>query len=87
MPEDRRDLARRLERALDSIPPMDEAVVQILRRKTPAERLELCFAANRGLRALMEMAIRREHEEWTDAQVQREVAARMLALPDDFEMR
>ena len=87
MPEQRKDVADRLERALASIPPTDEAVVRILRRKRPAERLEMCFAANRGLRALIDIAVRREHETWTDHQVQREVAARWLTLPEDFQMR
>ena len=87
MPEQREDLADRLPRGGEDFPPMDEAVVQILRRKTPAQRLEMCFAADRGLRALMEMAIRSQHRTWTDADVKREVARRMMALPEDFEMR
>jgi len=87
MSQQHEDLADRPERSPEDFPPMDRAVVQILRRKTPAQRLEMCFAADRGLRALMEMAIRSQHQTWTDADVKREVARRMMALPEDFEMR
>ncbi len=56
----------------------DDAVVEVLRRLTPAERLAI---ANRmwvsARQALLSM-LRAEHPDWTDQQVQQEVVRRML---------
>ena len=83
MTPDRSNLRGKLASDLAQIEIVDDAVAEILRQKTPAERLEMCFAANRGYRILVEAAIRREHEHWPDDQVKRELARRMLSLCDD----
>jgi len=56
---------------------VDEAMVAVLREKTERERLEMGFAMWRFARDLMRSAIAAEHSDWTDEQVQREVAKRM----------
>ncbi len=57
---------------------VDEAVAAILRTKTPAQRLAMGFAANRTARMLIAGGIRRDHPDWTAAQVKAEVARRMM---------
>jgi hypothetical protein len=56
---------------------VDDAVAEILRHKTPAERLAMMFAANRTMRLMLEASIAGEHPHWTSQQVLREVARRM----------
>jgi hypothetical protein len=55
----------------------DDAVVEVLRRLTPAERLAI---ANRmwvsARKALLAM-LRTDHPQWTNQQVEQEVARRM----------
>jgi hypothetical protein len=58
-------------------------VIAILRRKAPAERVEMCGRANKGMRLLVAMAIREEHPDWDEPAVQRELARRWLATSDD----
>lgn len=87
MRESREQRLARIAKALDEHHSPDEAVVHILRNRTPAQKLEMCFAADRGFRGLLEIAIRREHENWPEVEVQREIARRIMTLPKDFEMR
>ncbi|HYO09553.1 MAG TPA: hypothetical protein VER17_11330 [Tepidisphaeraceae bacterium] len=56
---------------------IDDDVAEILRRKAPAEKMEMIFAANRTMRLRIEGALRTWHPQWTDEQVAREVARRM----------
>ena len=56
---------------------IDDAVAEILRQKTPAEKLAMIFAANRTMRLRIEGALRTWHPDWTDEQVRREVVRRM----------
>ena len=56
---------------------VDDAVAEILRRKTPAERVEMIFACNRTMRLLIEGGIRTFHPDWDDVQIKKEVARRM----------
>lgn len=57
---------------------LDPAIVEILKRKTPAERLAMVFAANRTMRLRLEGHLRTYHADWTDVQIQQEIARRML---------
>lgn len=57
---------------------VDEAIAQVLRRKTPAQRVAMIFAANRTMRAVIEGSVRARHPDWDDAHVKREVARRMM---------
>lgn len=56
---------------------VDDAIAEVLRRKTPARRLAMIFAANRTMRAVIEGSIRQQHPDWDDDRIKREVARRM----------
>ena len=56
---------------------LDEAVVEILRRKTKTERVAMIFEANRTMRLRLEGHLRTRHPEWDDQAVQQEIARRM----------
>ena len=57
---------------------LDDATVAILRAKTPAERLAMAFECNRTTRLLIADQLRMQHPDWTDGQIQSDVARRML---------
>ena len=61
---------------------VDEAVAEVLRRKTPAERVAMIQASNRTMRLLIAGHLRALHPEWDDQAVAREVARRMLLGTD-----
>ena len=56
---------------------LDDAITEILRRKTPAERLEMVGEANRTLRGIIAAQVRSCHPDWDDQAVLAEVAGRM----------
>lgn len=56
---------------------LDEAVVKVLRQKTPAERVAMIFAANRTMRLRLEGHLRTRHPDWDNQAVMREIARRM----------
>ncbi len=49
----------------------------VYRQKTPEERLQIGFGMWRAARKLVEAGIRRQHPEWSDDQVNGEIAYRM----------
>jgi len=57
---------------------VDDAVADVLRRKTVTERIEMVFAANRLIRLRIEGHLRTEHPDWSDEHVAAEVAKRVL---------
>ena len=61
---------------------VDDAVADILRRQTPAERVEMALAANRLTRLRIGGHLRTIHPDWDDARVQAEIARRMLLGSD-----
>jgi len=56
---------------------VDEAVARVLRRMTPAQRLERMFDCNRTMRLMLEASIGARHPDWTRKQVMSEVARRI----------
>ena len=56
---------------------LDDDLAAVLRRKTPAERVEMIAAANRTARLLAAAGIRFQHPDWNDEQVQAEVIRRV----------
>lgn len=56
---------------------MDGQVAAIMRAKSPAEKLAMLDEMWLLARSLAEAGVRRSHPQWTDAQVQREVARRI----------
>lgn len=61
---------------------VDEEVAAILRTKTPAERIAMAAAAHRTARAIFTARVQSQHPDWTDEQVQREVARRLTRGTD-----
>lgn len=58
---------------------VDDQLAQVLRRKSPAEKVEMVVAANRTARLLAAAGIRYQHPEWNDAQIQAEVIRRVTS--------
>jgi hypothetical protein len=56
----------------------DERVLAILRTKSTIERFQLANEANKTARALVAGYIKTTHPDWTDSQIDAEVARRML---------
>ena len=56
---------------------VDDAVAEILRRKTPAERLAIAFALWTSTRDMLRVHLKKSHPEWNDEMVNREVARRL----------
>jgi hypothetical protein len=56
---------------------VDEKMAEILRRKTPAERLMIGFGLWRSTVRLLSFYIKSAHPEWGEPTVQAEVARRM----------
>ncbi|MEX0702561.1 MAG: hypothetical protein WD069_10745 [Planctomycetales bacterium] len=67
------------ERRLDPrrIELVDPMMVEVLRAKTPAERLAIAASLWRHAQRMTATALRREHPEWSDAEIQRETARRL----------
>ena len=57
---------------------VDDKVAEILRKKTPAEKVQMVCDANRTARILIASSLRSRHPDWDEAEVQAEVARRML---------
>ncbi|MDZ4684436.1 MAG: hypothetical protein SH850_05050 [Planctomycetaceae bacterium] len=56
---------------------LDPMVVEILRQKTPAERLAQAFDMWDFAVVMIRSSIRHEHAEWSEAEVLREAARRL----------
>lgn len=61
---------------------MDDATVEMLRNKTPAERLAMVSDANDTVRILVAAGIRWQHPEWNETSVQKEMVRRMTREAD-----
>ncbi len=56
---------------------MDPMMVEILRAKTPAQRLEISFGMWETARVILRGSIQQQHPDWTEAMVQHELARRI----------
>jgi len=67
------------ERRLDSwqIETVDEAMVEIYKKKTPLERLQIAFGLWRSTKILLFNNLRSLHPNWDEKRIQREVARRI----------
>ena len=61
---------------------VDDAVAEVLRRMTPARRVQAALEANVFVRLAIAGHLATVHPDWTEAQVQAEVARRMLRGSD-----
>ncbi len=58
---------------------LDDAMVKVLRRKTPAQRVAMVFDAERTWLLMLQTKLRAEHPEWTTEEITREIARRRLS--------
>ena len=56
---------------------LDDAMAQVLREKSVAQRLAIGNSLWIYARDLMQSVLRQEHPEWSDEEIQRRVARRM----------
>jgi hypothetical protein len=61
---------------------VDEAIAEILRQKTPAERIAIACEMHRTARLLITARLQQQHPEWTEEAIAREVARRMTREVD-----
>jgi hypothetical protein len=61
---------------------VDDAVAEALRRLTPLQSIAAIADANDMARLLAAAGIRRLHSDWSESEVQAEVARRMLDAAD-----
>jgi hypothetical protein len=67
-----------VERALPTnIESIDDSLAEVLRTKSPAEKVAMINAANRTARILAESGVRFMHPDWDEAQIQAEVIRRV----------
>ena len=57
---------------------LDPVVAKVLQSKTPGERIRMGFECNRTARRMMAAGLSSQHPDWTDEEIQREIARRML---------
>lgn len=62
---------------------VDDDVAEILRRKTPAERVAMINEFWHSARQKIDATVRGEHSDWDDTQVAAEVARRMTKREED----
>jgi len=72
---DRADVAQTLRRPV--VEKMEPQMAEVMRQKTPAERLEIAFDMWDFARDMIRANLRRENPAWSDEQVQTETARRM----------
>lgn len=56
---------------------LDPKMVEVLRAKTPRERVEIANGMWRSARDMIDRVLRQDHPDWSDEQIQRAVAERM----------
>ena len=56
---------------------LDDAMAEVLRRKTPAERLQIAFELWTFTRDMLRAHLKRTHPDWTEEMVRREAARRL----------
>jgi len=57
---------------------IDEQMAEIMRSKTPGERLAIVSSMWRMGRVLIESMLRYDHPDWSDEDINKETARRML---------
>lgn len=56
---------------------VDDVMAEILRKKTPAERLQIGFSLWTSARKMLTAHLKSIHSDWDDKQISREVAKRL----------
>lgn len=73
-------IIRNIHEAMRRIRVIDDATVEMLRKKTPAEKIAMCFELNRLFRLRLHKHYQRLHPDWDEKQVLRAVAQKWLSL-------
>ena len=60
---------------------VDDAMAEVLRRKTPAERFQIGFALWTSARDMLIVHLKKTHPEWSFEMIEQEVARRMSEIP------
>jgi len=60
---------------------LDDAMVEVLRGKTPTERVAMVFDAERTMRLMLEANLHWRHPDWDAESVAREIARRRNREP------
>ncbi|TWU28600.1 hypothetical protein [Bythopirellula polymerisocia] len=60
---------------------VDDQMAEVLRGKTPAERVAMIGSANRTARVLAEAGVRHHHPDWQESQIREEVIKRVCRGP------
>lgn len=61
----------------DQIEVVDDAMAEVLRRKTGEERLKIAFGLWSSARRMLLAYLRSEHPDWSEAQINCEAARRL----------
>lgn len=56
---------------------MDDCMIEVLRAKSPAERLAIANGMWRFAHNMIDAILRSEHPDWSEVQIERETARRM----------
>lgn len=56
---------------------MDSMMVEIMRNKTPAQRLAIAFRMWDSARLIVKGGVRYQHPDWSDEEVEHEISLRM----------
>jgi hypothetical protein len=56
---------------------VDDQMAEVLRQKSPVERLAIAHGLWRTARNMLQNVLRSQHPDWSDAEVDREVARRL----------
>jgi Rv0078B-related antitoxin len=62
---------------IQSIEIVDDRVAEVLRKKTPAERLAIADGLWRFAREMIHDVIAQEHPDWAESEIQKQVARRL----------
>ena len=77
MPNGKRTGEERLPLDIRRIEVLDDAMAEVLRRKTPAERLAIGFGLWRSAHKILRGQLASLHPEWDAQRLEREVARRL----------
>jgi hypothetical protein len=61
---------------------IDDAVAEILKKKTPWERVQMASDAHRTARIILTSTIQSQHPDWSEEQVHKEVIRRLTRGAD-----
>jgi hypothetical protein len=56
---------------------VDDTIAEVLRRKTPAERIRIGFTIWTSARNMLMVHLRKTHPEWSGPRIEQEVARRL----------